>query len=209
MGIGLELYLHIGTPKTGTTSIQGFLRSNREVLRTNGILCPLTFGKGRMARQVLPDLIGVRRSTEGGLQDRPKRRGRLTDDAGVQLGRELQGGNYHKTIFSERIPSGSGWGKFRKSSPCEHSWRNSSRKIFIIAYIRRQDDYVSSAWSTASKGGATEQFSPPVPDGCPGSKDPLLESLVAVVRSFWAGKYDRPKIRAVFPEERGRCRCIS
>ncbi|MDC7218876.1 MAG: hypothetical protein PQJ59_02985 [Spirochaetales bacterium] len=35
-----ELILHLGTPKTGTTSIQRFLSSNKKMLRTNGIVYP-------------------------------------------------------------------------------------------------------------------------------------------------------------------------
>ena len=30
------LYLHIGTPKTGTTAIQFFLMNNQELLKSNG-----------------------------------------------------------------------------------------------------------------------------------------------------------------------------
>ncbi len=41
----MELYLHIGTEKTGTTSVQKFFRANREVLAQNGIIYPLAPGK--------------------------------------------------------------------------------------------------------------------------------------------------------------------
>jgi hypothetical protein len=36
----LTLYLHIGTPKTGTTSLQSFLDTNRSALSYKGYLVP-------------------------------------------------------------------------------------------------------------------------------------------------------------------------
>ncbi|HHY1340405.1 TPA: hypothetical protein ACV09T_001846, partial [Campylobacter jejuni] len=36
-------YIHIGTPKTGTTSIQKFLTLNREILKQNGYYYPNAF----------------------------------------------------------------------------------------------------------------------------------------------------------------------
>ena len=40
-----ECILHIGTEKTGTTSIQKFLATNRTLLKANGVLYPLSPGK--------------------------------------------------------------------------------------------------------------------------------------------------------------------
>lgn len=39
-----ELILHIGTEKTGSTSIQDFLKTNRKQLRKNGYIVPTTLG---------------------------------------------------------------------------------------------------------------------------------------------------------------------
>jgi len=39
------LYLHIGQEKTGTTSIQSFLHTNRDALRDNGIFTPRSLGR--------------------------------------------------------------------------------------------------------------------------------------------------------------------
>ena len=43
--MALQVFLHIGTEKTGTTSLQNFLTANRDVLIGSGILYPGTLGK--------------------------------------------------------------------------------------------------------------------------------------------------------------------
>ena len=43
--MGMELYLHIGTEKTGTTTIQSFLAANRDLLKRNRILYPRAPGE--------------------------------------------------------------------------------------------------------------------------------------------------------------------
>ncbi len=48
------VYLHIGIPKTGTTSIQSFLFNNRDQLLEAGILYPLT----RRSEQCLTGAYG-------------------------------------------------------------------------------------------------------------------------------------------------------
>ena len=40
-----EGVVHIGTPKTGTTTLQLFFHKNREILAKHGIFYPNTFGK--------------------------------------------------------------------------------------------------------------------------------------------------------------------
>ena len=41
----MDLYLHIGTEKTGTTSVQKFFKANRALLAKNGIVYPVAPGK--------------------------------------------------------------------------------------------------------------------------------------------------------------------
>ena len=41
----MTAYVHIGTPKTGTTSIQACLSSNREMLERQNMAYPSTSGK--------------------------------------------------------------------------------------------------------------------------------------------------------------------
>lgn len=48
-----KLILHVGTPKTGTTSIQEFLRVNAKVLSRQGITVPTHLGSNHVLLPVL------------------------------------------------------------------------------------------------------------------------------------------------------------
>ena len=48
----MKAFLHIGTPKTGTTTLQQFLHTNREKLVQDGILYPEAFGLNSMSMVV-------------------------------------------------------------------------------------------------------------------------------------------------------------
>ena len=48
-----ELHLHIGTPRTGTTSLQILLKSNREILSKKGFFYPEAVGPGAIRHRYL------------------------------------------------------------------------------------------------------------------------------------------------------------
>ncbi|ECK1948373.1 hypothetical protein FQV93_06695, partial [Campylobacter lari] len=52
----MTAYVHIGTPKTGTTSIQKFLNDNREALKQIGYYYPVTLSENHWE---LPISLGV------------------------------------------------------------------------------------------------------------------------------------------------------
>jgi hypothetical protein len=191
----LELFLHIGSPKTGTSSIQIFLKSNHKLLHGKGILHPLTFGS--KSHLVLPDLVkGL--TPEGDMEDRPESRDELANEVGLRLRQELQDGDYNKIVFSSEFL----WrlAEVQQLEFLRAFLERFFQKIFIVAYIRRQDEFVSSAWSTAVKGGATRPFSPEV----------LMQAVQRKVNywkvlSLWAEvfgrenmivrKYERPSLK--------------
>ena len=72
-----QVYFHVGAPKTGTTFLQGVMRSNREVLERQGVLYP-----GSTARDHLHASQVVREATNN-----PRRQDRL--DAWDKLADEL------------------------------------------------------------------------------------------------------------------------
>lgn len=57
----MRLILHIGRHKSGTSSIQHWLKRNNDLLSTNGILYPKSFRKG-VAHHNLVDILDPRRS---------------------------------------------------------------------------------------------------------------------------------------------------
>src|SRR5690242_19599893 len=74
-----RLYLHIGTEKTGTSSVQQFLNNNRELLRRHGVLYPVAPGK--KSQTLL---------TVAAQKDKKKTRARLRKRMGVQTLDDLQ-----------------------------------------------------------------------------------------------------------------------
>lgn len=151
----MDLHLHIGSPKTGTTAVQTFLAANREALRELAVLHPRTFGDKR--HLVLPDLVRVKRQTRStngagseGLVD--------PESVAEQLQEELAERDYTKVLFSSEFF----WTKLARSRQLELLRDFLTRffdRIYIHAYIRRQDEYIASAWSTAVKGGSTDSLS--------------------------------------------------
>lgn len=58
----MKLLLHIGTGKTGSTSVQRFLRVNNALLRERGVFVPRTLGEGNHRR--LPAIVQEDRNAE-------------------------------------------------------------------------------------------------------------------------------------------------
>ncbi|WP_341366182.1 hypothetical protein [Yoonia sp. BS5-3] len=55
-----ELLLHIGHPKTGSTTLQEIWRANHNVLRGQGVMLPLTYPGGGRAAAIAASLFGAR-----------------------------------------------------------------------------------------------------------------------------------------------------
>lgn len=141
----MKLWLHIGTKKTGTTSLQHFLRANEALLRQQGMLLPNSFGniEARTLTQIFrkpgqPDLsvpawAHFRKSVEDA-----ERTGIdsvvLSAESLVDLGRRqvVSLANRLGDMFSS---------------------------IKVILYIRRQDRVAVSHYSTALRGGGVPEKS--------------------------------------------------
>jgi hypothetical protein len=159
--VRLNLYLHIGTEKTGTTSIQEFMRSNRDLLRDNGVLYPYTPGFANhtmlamaaqsAARGNLARLFGVKDHNELAAF-----RSKLSKDLSEELGKsacpKVVMSNEH---CSSRLVTDDAVENLRDLL-ADHFER-----IYIVVYIRRQDDFVVSSYSTAVKTGSVEPLTPP------------------------------------------------
>lgn len=164
-----KLILHIGTEKTGTTSIQDTLYKNHDALLKDGLLYPKCFGR---ANHVELTVISQDISKQSELYavvglNNPK----LNIDeyrlaAIKRLKQEIVESKAHTVILSnEHLHS-------RLTSPLEiERLKNELSSIFeeiiVVAYFREQLGLALSHFSTKIKSGDTYPFSLPTIDPIP------------------------------------------
>lgn len=158
----MELILHIGTEKTGTTSVQNFFRTNRDKLAKRGILYPLAPGQrnhtGLAAAAQEVSKRDPLRKTAGLKTDEHVRkfRGKLLAD----LEREANARPFKLAVMSNEHCSS------RLLEDEEVVWlRDKLAKLFskirIVVYLRRQDDFLLSTYSTSVKSGGMQPLALP------------------------------------------------
>lgn len=141
------VYINIGTPKTGTTALQTFLRENEEELNKQGYCYPLfelgiaPFYDDRNGQF----LVYQSRHKE----DRAEREERVRDMAYQQLQKYMK--KYPNIILSEEQI----WYRSRYE---KHFWsdvRDRFQKmgceVKVIVYLRRQDLLIQSLWNQSIK----------------------------------------------------------
>ena len=161
-----ELILHIGIPKTGTTSLQRFFSDNREVLARNGVdylqFTPQqkeAFAKWRngcfLSRYCRA--LASREPISNRVSDFEENYKRLAD--ALKGDRRILLSDENFTTFSAMAYEG-------RTDP-EKYWRELSYIVnelgvtntTLILYLRRQDKYVVSQWKEAVKNGHTRNNS--------------------------------------------------
>jgi hypothetical protein len=147
----LDVTLHIGTGRAGSTSIQVFLRENRERLGELGVLYPRTPGGARHLRLGL----FVKSITE--LESSPEwRRQKQSDQESFRkafrrrLFSEIENSGLSKVLLSDEILFGSSEQALRRLSRFTHRIADSLR---LVAYLRRQDDHMVSRYQQGVKIG--------------------------------------------------------
>jgi hypothetical protein len=148
----VDTVLHIGTGKTGTTTIQSVLGRSRPALRAAGTLYPRAFGRVRhlaFAFMVMPDEELVRspewlRAGHEGTDAREFRRGLRR-----RLRREL-GPDVRRLLISDEA-------LYRRSPATVRRVRRFTDarggSVRVVAYLRRQDEHVASNYQQVVKGG--------------------------------------------------------
>ena len=167
----MRALLHIGTEKTGTTSIQRFLRTNRQVLRRQGFATSRELGgKSQVALAV------------AALPDEPRRRlhrrlglGTTEDvqafrhDRRQALARELAGKDGSLLLSCEQLST---LPTSETSVRRLVSWLGDLvDEVQAVVYLRRQDSLLLASYSQSLKLGRTEPLT--IPDESvagPGSK---------------------------------------
>lgn len=147
------LYVHIGTPKTATTSLQHFCDENEKILEEQGYCYPIFPHKFK----------GVSITRNGSFlgwvsSSKPEKRNKLEKEKYFRQGMDMVLDNFRKfdnVILSEEAT----WSAaFRRGK--DYIWENILKEakehgygVKIIVYLRRQDSLADSWWKQKVKVG--------------------------------------------------------
>jgi hypothetical protein len=147
----VDLVLHIGMGKTGTSTIQFFLRDNRERLRALGILFPTTPGNARHAR------LGLFVKPEEELSTSPEWPRQKQPDAASfrkafrrRLFAEIENSGLSRLLLTDEILFGASEPTLRRLGQFTSRIAKSMR---VVVYLRRQDDHMVSRYQQGVKVG--------------------------------------------------------
>lgn len=147
--------IHVGTEKTGTTSLQSVLAENRDWLRGHGILFPKSAGKvnhtrlvacaedDRVTDNIKAHIMASRKESEG----------QMRKNLRASLKRELSSGEpWHTLVLSSELIHS----RLHTKSEIKRLISfiaDSVDQISILAILRRQDQLAVSRFSTAIRAG--------------------------------------------------------
>ena len=161
------LYLHIGTEKTGSTTLQNFARVNHKALQAMGLHYPIT-QDGIKIHAALPAyasaVTGPPKLGRNYEIDGPESLERFRTDYETVLGTGLrQSGCQAMLLSNERLSA-----YIRR--PAEIARLQSlahalAEEVKIVIYLRDQPDMFLSAYSTGIKAGRDAEMRPPVKSG--------------------------------------------
>jgi hypothetical protein len=129
-----KITIHIGAGKTGSSAIQLFLKENAAALAEDGILVPpenLERGGRNVGNQVW-FFDGVR---QAGLRPGDTRVLTLLNELGSETGPAIR----QVVLSAENLSNPVGW--HHLFAPVGESY-----KLEVVLYVRRQDDFLLSAW---------------------------------------------------------------
>ena len=157
-----KLILHIGTPKTGTTSLQQFLFKNRERLAEHDVHYPIFAVHQKLKRNrngIFLNLYCSRRARRFLFRN--------TGDERENLRRLSQSLSEHdRTLLTDEgffTPQGHILGH---KQLCSRYWSTvaevvrqaGAQDVTIVVYLRRQDDWAASQWRQQVKAGETDKL---------------------------------------------------
>jgi len=153
----VDVILHIGTGKTGTTTVQDVLGRSRDKLRAGGTLYPRAFGRTRHLRFgffALPDAQLVRSPewTRAGNADTDPQQFRRV--VSRRFRRELTPEVRRILISDEAL--------YRRNAPTIDGVRRftdaQGGSVRVVVYLRAQDEHVASNYQQVVKGGEVARF---------------------------------------------------
>jgi hypothetical protein len=153
----LDLVLHIGSGKTGTSSIQRLLNQNREQLAELGTLYPRSPGRGRHVRLGLfirPDAQLVNQiSWHEGNYSSPSE---FRESFQHKLFAEINSSRLARVLFSDEALYGSTVVALERLRAFTDAI---ARNIRLVVYLRRQDDHLCSRYQQVVKTGEVRRLS--------------------------------------------------
>ena len=157
----MKAWLHIGTPKTGTTTLQKFLDTNHAALLAQRVLCANTTGELALActenydSEGLSRVYGIRNNIEW-IQ--------FKQTVIRELKEKVKS---HRTI-ADYIVFSSEYFHLSLTKPSElEALKNllhnvGITEISVVVYLREQSEFVASFYSTVIKSGGTSERPPGV-----------------------------------------------
>lgn len=146
------LYLHIGTPKTATTSIQKFCMENQEILNKKGFSYPILDFKYPLVEIRRNGHFLVGRLSDADGQEDFDREEALWNKGLSMIHNDLE--KFGNVILSdENIWHSSVGSKFDFWEKLRSDAEQNNYQIKVIVYLRRQDDFANSWLSQQIKEG--------------------------------------------------------
>jgi hypothetical protein len=147
----VDLVVHVGSGKTGTSSIQQFLRKNRDRLARLGTLVPRSPGDGRHVR------LGLYIKSDDALDSRLSWRrtgfsspAEFRADFRERLSAEITESGLPRVLMSDEgvyASSEEALGRLRDLAT------DLARSLRLVVYLRRQDDFACSRYQQSVKTG--------------------------------------------------------
>lgn len=150
------IYLHIGTPKTGTTSLQAFFRDNEQVLNKKGIAYPdLGFrfpgiGENRNAGFLTAPVF-----KEDDVRDTEQEKKNI--EIGLEKLKALTS-QYDKILLSDEHIWNEGTLDTKGWKELKEKFEKIGAELKIVVYFRRQDQVIQSYWAQQVKEGSPTPF---------------------------------------------------
>ena len=152
----VDLVLHIGSGKTGTSSIQQLLTRNSGRLAERGTLVPLSAGRGRHVRLGLfirPDaelgkLISWQKETASSPAE-------FRTEFERDLLAEIESSGLTRVILSDEALYGSSVEALKRLRTLTDGI---ARSVRVVVYLRRQDDHVCSRYQQVVKTGEVRRL---------------------------------------------------
>lgn len=156
-----KLFLHIGLPKTGTTSIQGALKENEGRLASYGLAYPKTFQASHMRHfHAYASYPQQRPRTQAALGEEIADQERFVRSFKQQVARAVSSSTALRMVYSNELLGNL---HTRGIGRLQELFSEFFDAVEVVLYLRRQDTLELSAYLQAFKGGYEhrEKFAEP------------------------------------------------